>query len=218
MTTIVVLSGGMDSAVLLAQMIHLGHTPLALSINYGQRHSRELRSAFDLAAHYKVEWRCVDLSGLRSLMTGSSQTDAAVPVPHGHYTADSMRTTIVPNRNMILLAVAGAWAIARKADAIAYAAHAGDHAIYPDCRPAFVEACSATLRLADDHPVTIARPFIDWTKAQICHRGAVLGVPFALTYSCYEGADAHCGQCGTCVERREAFTLAGVPDPTEYAR
>lgn len=216
MQTIVILSGGMDSAVLLADQLHAGHTVAALSVNYGQRHRRELDYAAKVAAYYDIEHHTADLSALRPLLAGSSQTTDGVPVPHGHYAAESMKQTVVPNRNMLLLALAGAWAISRKADAIAYAAHAGDHTVYPDCRPVFVEALQAALVLADWHPVQIARPFIHWTKAEICRHGDDLDVPFALTYSCYEGGVDHCGLCGTCVERREAFRLAEVPDPTPY--
>lgn len=216
--TIVVLSGGMDSTVLLAhQLDRGGHLVTALSVDYGQRHVAELRSAAVVADHFGVPWECADLSALRPILGGSSQTDE-IAVPHGHYTAESMRTTIVPNRNMILLAVAGARAMSLGASSVAYAAHAGDHAIYPDCRPEFVTALDYALLLATDGTVTIERPFITWTKAAICARGAELRVPFGLTYSCYEGHPyQHCGQCGTCVERREAFQLAGVPDPTRYA-
>lgn len=127
-----------------------------------------------------------------------------------------MKLTVVPNRNMILLALAGAWAVSTKSEAIAYAAHAGDHAIYPDCRPEFAEAMQGALLLCDWHPVRIARPFLAMSKADLVKLGAELGVPFALTWSCYKGGDKHCGKCGTCVERREAFELAGVPDPTKY--
>lgn len=215
-SAIVTLSGGMDSAVLLAHFLRTGATVRALSVNYGQRHVRELQAAERIAAHYHVEWRCVDLSALAPLLAGSSQTSEAIAVPHGHYAAASMKLTVVPNRNMLLLAIAGAWAVSTKSDVVAYAAHAGDHAIYPDCREEFVHALGRALALADWHSVGIARPFITWTKAEICERGRQLNVPLELTYSCYEGTPEHCGQCGTCIERREAFTLAQVPDPTTY--
>jgi len=126
-----------------------------------------------------------------------------------------MKLTIVPNRNMLLIAVAGAFAVSRKANVVAYAAHAGDHAIYPDCRQEFVESCARTLHLATD--VELLAPFASISKTEIVRRGAKLDVPFEFTYSCYEGGLAHCGACGTCFERREAFRDAGVPDPTEYA-
>ncbi len=127
-----------------------------------------------------------------------------------------MKATVVPNRNMILLALAAGWAISQKADAIAYAAHGGDHAIYPDCRPEFAEAMRHAIGLADWHRVELLRPFVTLTKADIVRRGAELGAPLGSTWSCYRGGARHCGRCGTCVERREAFALAGVPDPTDY--
>jgi 7-cyano-7-deazaguanine synthase len=119
---------------------------------------------------------------------------------------------------MILLAVAGAWAISTKSDAIAYAAHAGDHAIYPDCREEFVVPLSVALRNADWHPVAIARPYLKISKADIVKRGFELHAPMADSYSCYQGRELHCGKCGTCTERKEAFEKAGVTDPTSYEK
>lgn len=216
MKIVVVLSGGLDSSTLLADLHAKGNDLLALSVDYGQRHRRELLAAEAIAAEYHVPWHLADLVSLRGILGGSSQTSDKIAVPHGHYTDESMKQTVVPNRNMILLAVAGALAISRKADAIAYAAHTGDHAIYPDCRPAFIAALAPALRLAGWDPVALLTPFIAWTKADIVRRGGLLKVPFALTYSCYEGGQQHCGECGTCVERREAFILAGIEDPTRY--
>lgn len=216
--TILILSGGLDSVTALYHLRALGREVSALSVHYGQRHRRELAAAAAACSGLGVEFRLIDLfaAGIAPLLAGSSQTDAAVPVPEGHYAEETMKATIVPNRNMIMLSLAIAWAISRKANAVAYAAHAGDHAIYPDCRAEFVDALAAAARLADWHAVAIERPFIAMTKAEIVKRGADLGVPFAETWSCYKGGDAHCGLCGTCVERREAFSLAGVADPTEY--
>lgn len=135
-----------------------------------------------------------------------------------------MQQTIVPNRNMLLLSVAGALAaslvqVPEYPDKaiVAYAAHAGDHAIYPDCRPEFYESCAETLFQATGGAVTLYAPFGTITKKDIVERGHLMRVPFALTYSCYEGGERHCGLCGTCVERREAFAEAGVEDPTEYS-
>lgn len=214
--TILIYSGGMDSTVLLYNLLAEGDEVAALSIDYGQRHRRELGAGHAITTRLGVEHHLADLSALRPLLAGSSQTSEGVAVPHGHYAAETMKLTVVPNRNMLMLAVAGAWAISRKADRIAYAAHAGDHAIYPDCREEFVQPLAQALENADWHRVRIARPFITMTKAEICGLGHRLGVPFDLTYSCYEGRDAHCGKCGTCVERKEAFQLANVNDPTVY--
>lgn len=212
--TVVVLSGGMDSATLLATDPHVVS---AVSIDYGQRHQRELEAARQLALHYGVPWCLVDLRTLGTVLGGSSQTDEAIAVPHGHYADDSMRVTVVPNRNMVLLAVAIGHAIAVGADVVAYGAHAGDHAVYPDCRPEFAEAMDAVARLCHYAPgIRLARPFIMLTKADIVRAGTARAVPYHLTWSCYEGGDQHCGRCGTCVERREAFAVAGVADPTGY--
>lgn len=225
---VLILSGGLDSTVLMYHLLAEGvNRPLrALTIDYGQRHFREIRAARqiveDLNEHaivgesLIVEHHVLDLAGMRPLLAGSSQTDSSVDVPEGHYAEESMKLTIVPNRNMLMLAAAGSWAISTKSQFIAYAAHAGDHAIYPDCRSEFVNALSDALWLADWHHVRIERPFVYKTKAEIVARGAELGVPFAQTWSCYQGGRYHCGKCGTCVERIEAFKLAGVTDPTVY--
>jgi 7-cyano-7-deazaguanine synthase len=127
-----------------------------------------------------------------------------------------MKATIVPNRNMILIAIAGAYAISVRADCIAYAAHAGDHAIYPDCRPEFISIMEQAIAIADWQSVLLASPFAHRTKADIVRMGATLGVPFEDTWSCYKGGERHCGLCGTCIERREAFILAGIEDAVEY--
>lgn len=216
MKTIVLCSGGLDSATLLYDLRRAGQELRGLSVDYGQRHSRELAAAAEICRQTGVEHRQVDLTALNPLLAGSALTDA-VPVPNGHYTDESMKITVVPNRNMLLLSVAIAWAVSLRFDAVAYAAHGGDHAIYPDCRPEFVEAMDRAAGLCDWHPVRILRPFVDRTKADLVRLGTALGVPYALTWSCYRGGDVHCGRCGTCVERREAFALAGVADPTIYA-
>lgn len=216
MKAVLILSGGLDSTTLLYKLRAQGDTVRALSVNYGQRHFRELKAASKLCEEVGVEHRIVDVTSLNPLLKGSSQTDSGVPVPHGHYAAESMKQTVVPNRNMLLLSIAGAWAISTKSNYVAYAAHGGDHAIYPDCRPEFVNAMQQALALADWHQVDLLAPFLGLTKADIVKIGTQLKVPFVMTYSCYEGRPTHCGLCGTCVERREAFSLAGVPDPTTY--
>ncbi len=217
MNLVVVFSGGLDSTVLLSHLLHERHTVRALSIHYGQRHARELQAAQTIARKLSVEHRIADLRGLAPLLSGSSLTSDDLPVPEGHYAETSMKATVVPNRNMILLSVAAGWALSVGAEAVAYAAHGGDHAIYPDCRPEFADAVDAALRLADWKPMRLLRPFVGRTKADLVRLGAQLCAPLDLTWSCYCGGDLHCGRCGTCIERREAFHLAGVPDPTAYA-
>lgn len=217
MKVVVLLSGGLDSCVLLADRLARGDEVLPLAINYGQRHCRELDAAARVASHYGVGLRTVDLSGLASLLPGSSLTDPRVPVPSGHYAAPSMSLTVVPNRNMVIVSVAAAYAIARSAGAVAYACHAGDHPVYHDCRPAFVHSLGDVLARADALPVGLITPFLLGDKAGIVAHGDRLGAPMGLTWSCYRGGDWHCGTCGTCVERKEAFSLASVEDPTTYA-
>jgi 7-cyano-7-deazaguanine synthase len=207
----------MDSSTLLAEAAQTGTARLAVSIDYGQRHVREIAAAVVVAVHYGVELVALDLTGWGSRLTGSALTDPNVEVPHGHYADESMRATVVPNRNATLLSAAAGVAQARGCDRVLTAVHAGDHPIYPDCRPEFIAAIARATELATDGAVTIAAPFTHQTKTDIARLAGKLGVPIALTWSCYEGGDAHCGQCGTCIERREALRDAGVPDPTAYA-
>lgn len=213
MRIIEILSGGMDSATLLYHLIAEGHAVSCLAINYGQRHGRELEAAVHVAALAGVELQIVDLRALTPLLKGSSQTDAAVDVPIGRYDEPNMKLTVVPNRNMLMLAVAIAAAVGEKAEAVAYGAHAGDHTIYPDCRQEFVDAMRVASRLCDWHPVEILVPFQYWTKGDIAKRGLELGVPFILTWSCYRGEETPCGTCGACTERAEAFAFAQASDP-----
>ncbi len=215
---VALISGGMDSAVLAYELRDQGYAVEGLGVNYGQRHRKELEAAQALAAHMGITHEVVDLSTLRSLISASALTGDA-PVPHGHYAEESMKITVVPNRNMIMLAVAAGVAASRGAQAIATAVHAGDHFIYPDCRPQFVDAMRTALWRGMEGlwHVELLTPFLMATKADIAKRGHDLGVPFELTWSCYEGGEHHCGRCGTCVERREAFVVAGVVDPTVYA-
>jgi 7-cyano-7-deazaguanine synthase len=215
------LSGGLDSVTLAHELVAGGRDVIGLSFDYGQRHAKEIESAKRCADRLAAEHHVVDLRSVGALLTGSALTDAAVPVPEGHYTDESMAATVVPNRNAIMLSVAVGVAVARGAEAVATAVHAGDHAIYPDCRPEFIEAIEHEARVANEGFITdgfqVLAPFLHVAKDEIVRRGAALGVPFEETWSCYLGEALHCGRCGTCVERREAFELAGVHDPTRYA-
>ncbi|MDI1320365.1 MAG: 7-cyano-7-deazaguanine synthase QueC [bacterium] len=217
MKTVVIFSGGMDSTVLVYDLLACGDTVKVLSVDYGQRHSKEIECAKRIAVDLGIEHRVADLRGISSLLAGSSLTSPDVAVPDGHYAEENMKATVVPNRNMIMLSIAAGWAISLRFDAVAFGAHGGDHAIYPDCRSVFADAVDAAIRLADWHQVQLIRPFVGLTKTDLAKRGHELHVPFAQTWSCYKGGDLHCGTCGTCVERREAFHLAGVPDPTTYS-
>jgi len=215
---VILLSGGLDSTVLAAAMLQDGWELSALSVDYGQRHRRELDAAEAVAQALGIPHRILDLSWFASLIPASSQTDRSVPVPHGHYAQATMKVTVVPNRNMVMLSLAAAHALGIGAQAIAIAAHAGDHAIYPDCREEFMRDFLACVRSGnwDADALHLHRPFVAMSKADIARIGCDIGAPTHLTYSCYEGEQVHCGRCGTCVERKEAFDLAGAYDPTEY--
>src|SRR6056300_1545438 len=216
MKALVLFSGGLDSTVLAAQLLADGAETRLLSIDYGQRHAKELQQAEKIAEALGLPHRILRLPDLGPLLGGSSLTDDQVELPEGHYAEESMKATVVPNRNMILLALAGGHALSLSFDTIAYAAHAGDHTIYPDCRPEFADAMDTALSLADWNTLSLHRPFVDMTKSDLVSLGAELDAPLHLTWSCYAGNEIHCGKCGTCVERKEAFALAKIPDPTKY--
>ncbi|WP_377296643.1 7-cyano-7-deazaguanine synthase QueC [Rhizobium sp. SGZ-381] len=218
MKTLVVCSGGLDS-VSLAHKVAKEHTLIGLiSFDYGQRHKKELEFAARAANRLGVPHDVIDISGIGRHLSGSALTDN-LDVPDGHYAEETMKVTVVPNRNAIMLAIAFGMAAARKADAVAVAVHGGDHFIYPDCRPGFIDSFQVMQRQALDGyaDVTLLAPFVNGSKADIVTEGARHGTPFSETWSCYKGGEQHCGRCGTCVERREAFFLAGVDDPTDYA-
>jgi 7-cyano-7-deazaguanine synthase len=212
--SVVLLSGGMDSTVLLHRQVQLlGKEHVhALSVRYGQRHQKEVQFAAKTCTKRDVTWSQLFIP---MAYTGNSQTDARVEVPDGHYTDESMRITVVPNRNMIMLAHATAFAISLECTQLAYAAHSGDHAIYPDCRPEFIRGMADAIYLShfEERAVELLAPFQNLTKRDIALMGRDLHVDFNDTWSCYKGLSHHCGTCGTCVERREA--LQGF-DPTEY--
>ncbi len=218
MACVVVCSGGMDSVTLAHLVRSEGRLARLVTFDYGQRHAREIDFAARAAADLAVPHDVVDISNLRGFLTGSALTDD-VEVPKGHYAEDSMRTTVVANRNPIMFTIAFAIAAGAGATSVAAAVHAGDHFVYPDCRPEFTRAFAEMERLALDGLWEIAfeTPFVELSKAEIAGLGGRLGVAFEQTWSCYEGGTRHCGRCGTCVERREALALAGLDDKTEYA-
>lgn len=208
MTVHVLFSGGMDSTALLVRAArqHGADQIRAVSFDYGQRHARELRAAEQIAARLGIDHFVLNLRGL---LTGSALLGQG-DIPHGHYADESMAATVVPGRN--LLFAAAVIAQARAGDAIMLGVHAGDHPVYPDCRPSFVRALADAAQAYD---VAVFAPWVNITKAEIVE--AEPDAPYGLSWSCYEGGALHCGACGTCVERREAFELADMPDPTSYA-
>src|SRR5579863_5750404 len=218
---VAVLSGGLDSTTMVHWLRAQGYAIASISFDYGQRHRKELEFAEQIAAELDAPWTLIDLhaAGLTSVLAGSALTDESVAVPDGHYADESMKITVVPNRNAIMLSIACALAVTRGAGAVAFGAHTGDHFIYPDCRPEFVRAFEAMVNVAVEGlaSIEILAPFLSMTKADIVRLGAELHVPFERTWSCYKGGALHCGTCGTCYERREAFARAHVVDPTVYA-
>jgi 7-cyano-7-deazaguanine synthase len=216
---VAIVSGGMDSVTLAYLLNSDGYQLHLLSVDYGQRHKKEIDYARRCAERLGASFDVADVSSVGRLLSGSALTDD-IEVPHGHYAAENMAVTVVPNRNAIMLSIAYGVAVARKAALVACAMHAGDHYVYPDCRPQFVEAFDAMQRQAvdgfGDPNLCLYAPFVNKTKAEIVEIGTSLNVPYEDTWSCYEGRGLHCGLCGTCNERKEAFRLANVPDPTEY--
>lgn len=208
MTTYLSLSGGMDSTALAS---HLKKTTqdeiVGVSFNYNQRHKKELKSAAAVAKHLGIEHRTIDLPRLSSpALTGDT------PVPHGHYAAETMVLTVVQGRNLLFLSTLVT--LTKPGDTIAIGVHNGDHAMYPDCRNEFIDPIKQGIEAA--YGINVIAPFVNISKADIANVGHNANAPFELSWSCYEGGDIHCGRCGTCVERAEAFYLAGVPDPTVY--
>ncbi|MCE5975227.1 7-cyano-7-deazaguanine synthase QueC [Sinirhodobacter sp. WL0062] len=217
MKTLVVCSGGLDSVSLAHLAAETQSLTRLVSFDYGQRHRKELAFAEAAAMRLGVPHHLIDLRAIGAALTGSALTDN-IDVPDGHYAEETMKITVVPNRNAIMLTIAYGIAAANGDEAVATAVHGGDHFIYPDCRPAFAEAFDQMQRAALDGyaDVSLWTPFLHGTKADIVKSGTEHGTPFAQTWSCYKGGETHCGRCGTCVERREAFHLADIPDPTVY--
>ena len=215
---VVVLSGGIDSATALYVAWHnLDGQVAAISFDYGQKHKKELDYAKALCKRLKVTHEIVDLSSITKLISNSALT-SDIDIPEGHYAKDNMKLTVVPNRNMIMFSIAIGYAVNSKATQVHVGVHSGDHTIYPDCRPQFIKALDLCGFLANEGfgEVEVIAPFMNISKAQIVKIGSEMKLPYELTWSCYKGGEKHCGKCGTCVERIEAFKLAGVTDPTEY--
>lgn len=217
MKTIILLSGGMDSTVALWHTLAEGHEVVAcLGINYASKHNaKELPMAAWQAEQANIPFQTADLTFMDTLYR-SSLLQSGDEIPEGHYEEENMKSTVVPFRNGILLAVAAGFAESVGAEGLVIAAHSGDHAIYPDCREEFLAPMSQAISAGTYAGVQVLRPFVDIRKEDIAARGAQLGVDFTRTWSCYKGNENHCGKCGTCVERKEAFELANLVDPTKY--
>lgn len=212
---VVIFSGGMDSFTVLNLAARQGYEIYALSFDYGQRHSKELEYASKACKQLGVEHKIVDISAINQLIGGSALT-SDIEVPEGHYAQESMKQTVVPNRNMILLSLAVGYAVSIGASKAFYGAHSGDHAIYPDCRPEFVERMNDVCAIANYEAIEIVTPFLLNSKIDILKAGLEMGLDYSLTWTCYNGREKACGKCGACQERLEAFSENKLQDPLEY--
>lgn len=215
MKAMVLFSGGLDSFTVLHRAINECSHVQAISIQYGQKHIKELYSAMEICDALGVTHKVVDIRSVGLLLT-SALTDNKTKVPEGHYADVSMAATVVPNRNMIMLSIAAGVAAARGYDLVYCGVHAGDHAIYPDCRPEFIEAMNRTLQHAHYVPVSIRAPFLFQTKADILRWGIGQGLDYSQTWTCYNGREKACGKCGACNERLAAFAANNTADPIAY--
>ena len=212
--TILIYSGGMDSTTLLYE--YQERIAIALSFDYGSNHNaKEVKCAEIHCDRLGITHMVIPLDFVRRYFR-SSLLDGAEAIPEGSYDDENMRSTVVPFRNGIMLSVAVGMAESNGLQYVMMANHAGDHTIYPDCRPAFVDAFDRAAEAGTYNGVRLLSPYVNMTKGEIAKRGSQLGIDYAETWSCYKGEEKHCGRCGTCVERREALAEAGINDPTEY--
>ena len=213
--SIIILSGGLDSTTMLYE--YKDDIALALSFDYGSNHNaRELAFARLHCQRLGIPHIIIPLDFIHQYFR-SSLLEGADAIPEGNYNDDNMRSTVVPFRNGIMLAIAAGMAETRGLTRIMMANHAGDHAIYPDCRQSFVDAMNQAITAGTYEGITLFTPYTNLTKADIARHGKALGIDYSETWSCYKGGEKHCGKCGTCTERREALREAGIIDTTEYA-
>jgi 7-cyano-7-deazaguanine synthase len=212
---VVIYSGGMDSFTVLNRALQDGKEVYALTFDYGQRHVKEIEYASNVCKSLQVNHKVIDISAINQLLAGSSLTDD-IDIPQGHYEAESMKSTVVPNRNMILLSLAVGYAVSTGASQVYYGAHSGDHAIYPDCRPEFVMKMNDVCKIANYESVEIFSPYLTVTKSDILTDGLKMNLQYDQTWTCYNGREKACGKCGACEERLEAFSDNNVTDPIDY--
>ena len=212
--SLLVLSGGMDSVTMLYE--YAPSIELAVSFRYGSNHNeRELEYAAWHCKKLGIEHLVIDLTFIGQYFH-SSLLEGADAIPEGDYDFDNMKSTVVPFRNGIMLSAAAGLAESNGLTRVMIANHAGDHAIYPDCRASFIKAMAQAISEGTYENIMLYAPYTLLTKTQIAERGKAIGLDYSMTYSCYKGGEKHCGRCGTCVERRQALAAAGIDDPTEY--
>ncbi|MBR1840148.1 MAG: 7-cyano-7-deazaguanine synthase QueC [Prevotella sp.] len=212
--SLIILSGGMDSVTMLHE--YKEQIALAVSFDYGSKHNeREIAFARLHCQRLAIEHLVIPLSFMEQYFT-SSLLKGGADIPEGHYADYNMKSTVVPFRNGIMLSIAAGLAESRHLRHVMMANHSGDHAIYPDCRPQFVDAMSAAISAGTYEHLTVLAPYTDISKTAIAQRGKALGIDYSETWSCYKGGERHCGKCGTCIERKEALRDAGIIDTTDY--
>ncbi|ASP40546.1 7-cyano-7-deazaguanine synthase QueC [Bacterioplanes sanyensis] len=212
---VVIYSGGMDSFTILNKAKQQGHELYALTFDYGQKHKKEIEFAKRVCSELDVHHKIIDITAINQLLQSSSLTSDK-DIPEGHYEDQNMKSTVVPNRNMILLSLAIGYAVDIGASKVFYGAHSGDHAIYPDCRPEFVLAMNDVAKLANYEPVDIVTPYLNSDKIEILKDGLAMGLDYGKSWTCYNGREKACGKCGSCVERLEAFEKNNAADPLAY--
>lgn len=213
---VVIYSGGMDSFTVLNKAVIDGHEVFALSFDYGQKHRKELIFATAVCKEMQIEHKVLDINSISNLFTSSSLVSSEIVVPDGHYEEENMKSTVVPNRNMILLSLAIGYAVDIGARSVWYGAHAGDHTIYPDCRPEFVKVMDQASKVANFEEVSVHAPYLNDDKGGILKAGLAMGLDYSKTWTCYKGQEYACGTCGSCAERLEAFENNGVKDPLKH--
>jgi len=213
---VVVYSGGIDSFTMLNKYVEENKMEVhAITFNYNQRHSKEIDYAKKVCDILCINHKIVDVSTINQLLKGSSLTDD-ISIPEGHYKEESMKSTVVPNRNMIFLSLGAGYGASIGAKYIAIGVHSGDHAIYPDCKPEFIYRMNEVMQISDYNPLRLLTPYLMSSKAYIIKKGLELGLDYANAWTCYNGRENACGKCGSCVERLEAFEKAGMKDPIAY--
>ena len=212
--SVIIVSGGMDSITLLYD--HKDEIALGISFDYGSNHNaREIPFAKMHCERLGIKHITINLDFMHQYFK-SSLLDGADAIPEGHYADDNMKSTVVPFRNGIMLSIAIGIAESNNLDQVFIANHGGDHTIYPDCRPEFIKAIDSAANAGTYNNVKVIAPYTQITKSDIARIGKKLGIDYTETWSCYKGGEKHCGKCGTCVERKEALTEAGIEDCTIY--
>ena len=210
-SVLVVYSGGLDSYTLLNKAMKKFDRVEAITFNYGQKHNKEIEYAKSNCVELNIKHEVVNLD-LENILAGSALV-GDIDIPEGNYDKEKMKQTIVPNRNMIMISVAASLVIKNDIEYLWYAAHSGDHEIYPDCRPEFIDKMAAVLEICDYHKIKFEAPFQNLSKSEIVATGLSMDLDYSKTWTCYEGKEKPCGKCSACLERALSFEANNTEDP-----